>query len=129
MKALAASLVGLVFATGLPADPPAPQPKTERALRRPRTGEATPKTEQPNSELIAALRDPDLPTRRQAATQLGSRGAVAAEAVPALVTALKDDKEPAMRASAAEALGGIGLAAKAAVPPLLAALKDGDPLV
>jgi len=122
---VAAALVGCACFVAA-SDPPAVQPKADKIGPRRSKADAAPLTEQPINELIAALKDPNPSARRQAATQLGARGAKAAEAVPALVTALKEDKEPAMRASAAEALGGIGLAAKAAVPPLLAAFKDAD---
>src|SRR5690242_8548602 len=136
MKAILAVLLALPLAglaLGTADDPPAPaEKKTERRVRAARDGDA-PKpaagAEQSLSDLIAALKDPKLAKRRQAAAQIGGRGAKAAAAVPALTAAVKDDSEPAMRSQAAEALGGIGLQAKAAVPTLLAALKDKDALV
>jgi HEAT repeat protein len=117
---LAASAVSLVIA-----DPP-PDKAEKPVSPRSKAAEATPTTNQPIADLVAQLKNPDLSTRRQAAVQLAGLGARGGDAVPALITALKDDKEPAMRASAAEALGGIGITAKAAVPTLLTALKDGD---
>src|SRR5208337_1761933 len=48
----------------------------------------------------------------------------AADAVPALVAALKDDQDKDVRKQAADALRRIGPAAADAVPALVAALKD-----
>jgi HEAT repeat protein len=55
-------------------------------------------------------------------------GPAAAEAVPALVAALKDPNKP-VRRDAAAALANIGPAAAGAVPDLIAALKDPDEIV
>ena len=55
-------------------------------------------------------------------------GPSAAEAVPALVAALKDPNKP-VRRGAADALANIGPAAAGAVPALVAALKDPDEIV
>jgi TolB-like protein/Flp pilus assembly protein TadD len=61
--------------------------------------------------------------RRGAARILGYFGAVAKEAVPALIDALGDESRW-VRVQAAESLGRIGPAAKAAVPALEKALRD-----
>ncbi len=55
---------------------------------------------------------------------MGWIGPAAAEAVPALMAALKD-KDKKVRRNAAFALGEIGPAAKEAVPALEAAVRDG----
>lgn len=124
MKSVIVAVVAITMsAAGLAADPPVERP----APRRPKAADGG--AEQPIADLIAALKDPTAGTRRQAANHLGGCGAKAATAVPALIAALKEDKEPAVRASVAEALGGIGKFARAAVPGLLAALKDTDALV
>jgi HEAT repeat protein len=136
MKAILTVLLALPLAgcaLGTADDPPAPaEKKAERRVKTIR-GDDAPKpaagAEQPLSDLIAALKDPKVTKRRQAAAMIGGRGAKAAPAVPALTAAVKDDPEPAMRSQAAEALGGIGLQAKAAVPTLLNALNDKDALV
>jgi len=114
------------------ADPPAEQPPRKRNSERIEPGSPQPigpVHEVSLDQLIGELKDPSLGTRRFAASLIASRGAKAKTAVPALITALKDDREPVMRAAAAEALGGIGFNARAAVQPLLAALKDSDPQV
>ncbi|AGA92417.1 HEAT repeat-containing protein (plasmid) [Thioflavicoccus mobilis 8321] len=58
--------------------------------------------------------------RLYATKQLIELGNAAAEAIPALITALRDEEET-VRASAADALGEIGLPA---VPALITALRD-----
>ena len=80
------------------------------------------------ARLAADLADRDAATRRRAAQELAARGAQAAAAVPALVTAL-GDRSPDVRLRAAEALGRIGPAAAAASSALAAALRDTDALV
>src|SRR4051794_24781894 len=107
MPTIPRTLLGLLLAAGavVAADPPAdkakPADKAEAPVRRRAKGEGTEATgpaakEQSVAELIAALKGPDAKARRAAAQQLGGRGAKAAEAVPALTAALKDDKEPAV---------------------------------
>jgi HEAT repeat protein len=80
----------------------------------------------PASHWMEQLGDPDPAVRRQAANSLAALEAK--EAVPGLITALKD-KDTGVRASAAEALWSIGPEAKEAVPDLIAALKDKSPEV
>lgn len=78
----------------------------------------------PASQWMEQLGDPDPAVRRQAARSLAALEAK--EAVPGLITALKD-KDQGVRADAAEALWSIGPPAKDAVPDLIAALKDRSP--
>jgi HEAT repeat protein len=78
----------------------------------------------PASHWQEQLADPDPSVRRQAARSLAALEAK--QAVPGLITALKD-KDAGVRASAAEALWSIGPAAKEAVPDLIVALKDRSP--
>jgi HEAT repeat protein len=59
-------------------------------------------------QLTADLKDPDEHVRWYAATELGSIGVPAAEAVPALVAIRKDDPDKGVRESAANALRRIG---------------------
>jgi HEAT repeat protein len=73
--------------------------------------------------LIDAFRRPFHHERLFALQQLGSIGSAAADAVPALAEALKDQNAE-VRQSAADALGRIGPAAADAVPVLVEALKD-----
>src|SRR5690348_1173584 len=80
----------------------------------------------PASHWMERLEDPDPAVRRQAARSLAALEA--REAVPGLITALKD-KDTGVRADAAEALWSIGPAAKDAVPDLIAALRDKAPEV
>jgi HEAT repeat protein len=68
------------------------------------------------------LRSPDSNARRYAASALGGIGPEAKEAVPALITTLKDQNVD-VRRYAASVLGEIG---PPAVPELIAALKDQD---
>ncbi len=65
----------------------------------------------------------DSETRWNAARAIGKIGAEAADAVPALVTALQDPAAT-IREHAAEALGDIGPGAAAAVAPLVSVLHD-----
>jgi HEAT repeat protein len=132
MKPLLPVLFGLALllpATGR-ADDPAPLPQRQSAKDASGAAQpgatAAPTAEATIEELIAGLKHKEVSKRRLAALTLGHRGPRAAAAVPALVAALKEDKEPAVRAQAAEALGGIRILAKAALPDLLNALKDAD---
>jgi len=80
--------------------------------------------------LISALTDngqpEDYPVRKFAASALGDIGPAAKEAIPALVTVLKNGKERIVRVYAAESLGKIG---PAALPALITSLKDKDNFV
>jgi HEAT repeat protein len=60
---------------------------------------------------------------------LGEIGADAAEAAPALIDVLKNNRRPEVRREAALALGSIGPAAADSVPTLIASLRDRDPAV
>jgi HEAT repeat protein len=71
--------------------------------------------------LIVALRDEDFVVRQSSVDLLGRLGSGAAEAVTALIAALRDDR---MRQKAAYALGRIGPAAEEAVPALIMALRN-----
>lgn len=71
----------------------------------------------------AALKDPDLKTRTQAAVELGRIGPRAATAVPDLRKALDDENEQLGKA-ATDALAKIG---KPAVPALIETLANGTP--
>jgi HEAT repeat protein len=75
-------------------------------------------------DLAAALRNPKVGLRCDAAWLLGQKGAAARAAVPDLIAALN---EPGLRIPAAWALGRIGPAAKDAVPALLAAFQGAAP--
>src|SRR5439155_16185183 len=80
--------------------------------------------------LSEALADPDETVRGTAAFALAAIGADAAEAVPALLKALKSQGDDSLRARAAYALGEIGAAAaKKAVEPLKLALNDRSAMV
>jgi HEAT repeat protein len=84
----------------------------------------------PLSKLVRQLRDPDPMVRCRAAHLIGHLGPEAKDAVPALIAALKDDKNSGLRYHAARALGDIGPAAKDALPALVIASKeDKDPAV
>jgi HEAT repeat protein len=75
--------------------------------------------------LIDALLRPFHQERLFALKQLGTIGPAAAEAVPAIVVALKDQDRD-VRGAAADALNEIGPAAAGAVSALVVALKDPD---
>jgi HEAT repeat protein len=79
-------------------------------------------------EYARVLAATGLQERRGAAVVLGSLGAIAKPAVPALVAALGDD-DALLRNRAAGALGSIGLPAELVVPALAGALEDRDPIV
>ncbi|MBI2301252.1 MAG: redoxin domain-containing protein [Armatimonadetes bacterium] len=72
--------------------------------------------------LVAALLDQSVHVRYLAAMTLGILRA--ADAVPALEQALRDDKDPTVRSQAAIALGQIGQVAS--LPAIRAAQKDGS---
>src|SRR5436189_671311 len=73
-------------------------------------------------DLIKELKNSDSDLRRAAARKLGEMGADARKAGPALVTALKSDKDLFVRRFAAQALGEVGAEPKTAVPALSALL-------
>src|SRR5262249_27334642 len=75
--------------------------------------------------LARALDDPDEMLRRRAAVALGSLGAEARQAAPALVKALADPS-PAVRRWAAAAVGELGPIAPQAIPALIGGLADDD---
>ena len=72
---------------------------------------------------LSLLTHSDAFVRRDVAVALGSLGAGAQPAVPALIVALKD-KLGNVRLAAAESLAQIGPKAKAAIPALQASLQD-----
>lgn len=74
--------------------------------------------------LVAKLKSADSDERRQAAKALAERGADAKEAAPALLAALKNDKDLFVRRFAAQGLGEVGADPKEAVPALRAALRE-----
>ena len=74
---------------------------------------------------IGQLKNSDVVKRREAIRELGSRPAEAAQVVPALTEALRDESAY-VRRDAALALAKFAQAAKEAVPALTAALKDKD---
>jgi HEAT repeat protein len=76
------------------------------------------------SVLSAQLKDPDETVRRFSADAMGWTKDPAG--VPALVEAMRGDKNGGVRGTAAQALGMIGPDAKSSVPALEAALKDED---
>src|SRR5690242_14914360 len=74
--------------------------------------------------LIKQLKSPDSDMRRQAATKLGEIGKEAKNAGPALVTAIKTDKDLFVRRFSAQSLGQVEADPKLAVPALAALLKE-----
>jgi hypothetical protein len=78
------------------------------------------------SHWIAELKSPEPANRVQAIRKLQDRKSDAAEIVPALIEALKDDVIE-VRRTAAGTLGSFGADARSAVPALTAALKDREP--
>src|SRR5262249_17257568 len=74
------------------------------------------------------FRNPEARIRHYAADALGEIGPAAKAAVPALISALKDQDWEVRRATA-NALGKIGPAPKDAVPGLMVALKDPESVV
>lgn len=76
---------------------------------------------------IEQLKSPESKTRLQAVRAL-QRKADAAQIVPALIEALKDDFTD-VRRTAAGTLGLFGEEARSAVPALTAALRDREPSV
>jgi len=75
-------------------------------------------------ELIKQLKHTDSDLRREAAKKLGEMGSEAQKAGPALVTAVKGDKDLFVRRFAARALGEVGADPKSAVPALSSLLKE-----
>ena len=75
-------------------------------------------------DLIKQLKDGDSGARRAAARDLGKGGVESKSAVPALIRALRTDKDLFVRRFSAQALGDIGPDAKSAIPALTAALND-----
>jgi HEAT repeat protein len=76
--------------------------------------------------LIAELKAPDTLTRLKAVRTLPERKEEAAQVVPALIEALKDE-ESEIRRGAALGLGTFGADANSAIPALEAAQGDRDP--
>src|SRR5262249_52379078 len=68
--------------------------------------------------LLKELQSPDSDLRRAAARRLGELKAEAKAAAPALVNAVKNDKDLFVRRFAAQALGEVGADPKTAVPAL-----------
>ncbi len=83
-------------------------------------GNSTQPTNGNLSQSIETLADADASVRSYAADELGTLGESAAEAIPALIRALRDAYEP-VRLNAAYALGAIG---ESAVPQLIETLAD-----
>jgi vesicle coat complex subunit len=81
--------------------------------------------EKATSDLVADLKSPEEKERLVAVRLLPGRTEDAAEAVPALIGALKD-RHAEVRRSAALGLGNFGLAAKEAIPALETARNDRD---
>jgi len=78
------------------------------------------------AKLVADLKSPDSDVRRAAAKGLSEMGPDAKASAPALVSALKNDKDLFVRRFAAQALGDVGAEPKTAVPALSAVLKEED---
>jgi HEAT repeat protein len=76
-------------------------------------------------QLIKDLQAPDELTRLEAVRTLPAREADAAEVIPALIEALKDESDE-VRRGAAFGLGTFGERARDAIPALLACQRD-DP--
>ena len=76
-----------------------------------------------------ALESPDPEVRGQAIFALGTIGAPAADAVPALARIMAEDPDDGMRGRASLAIAKMGPAARPAVPALTGALTDPHPLV
>jgi HEAT repeat protein len=72
---------------------------------------------------LQQLKQPDVVLRRQACRELAGLPAAAAQTVPALAEALRDESWY-VRHDAAVALGKLGPAAADALPELVGALKD-----
>ena len=83
-------------------------------------GDSTQPTDGNLTDHITALGGDDASIRSRAADELGSLGESAAEGVPYLIQALRDDYEP-VRLNAAYALGAIG---EPSVPQLIEVLGD-----
>ena len=100
-----------------------PEPVRERRNRAPRAPSAVPPAV---ANLLRAMQDPK--SRWMAVVALGEMGAIARDAVPALIEALEDG-DAAVRWDAAKALGKMGPAAASAVPALAAALHEHDDVI
>jgi HEAT repeat protein len=74
--------------------------------------------------LVKALEHDEARIRLEAAADLGSIGAPAAAAVPALLRLARENPEPLIRAEAAKAVALIEPGNEVAIPLLLGALKD-----
>lgn len=78
----------------------------------------------PINKVIAGLKSHNPDVRLSAAYALDEIGLQAKDAVPALISGLKENSDPGVRASIAYALGRLGTRAKDAVRALFTALKD-----
>jgi HEAT repeat protein len=78
---------------------------------------------------IKALDSPDPELRHRAIFALGTIGAEAGAAVPALAAILAEDADAEARHQAALALAKMAPASRAALPALIGALTDSEPLV
>ena len=83
---------------------------------------------QSTSQLIDNLKAPEPVTRIKAVQTLMERKEEAAQVVPALIQALRDDHTD-VRRCAATGLGSFGEQAKDAVPALQTSLRDREPSV
>jgi HEAT repeats len=80
--------------------------------------------------LVEKLRSPDADDRAVAAGMIGKSGAAALSALPALIVALREDRDSKVRARAADACRWLGPIAKSALPTLReAAMTDESDLV
>lgn len=76
------------------------------------------------NKLIAGLKSHNPDVRLSTTYALDEIGLQAKDAVPALISCLKENSDPGVRASIAYALGRLGTRANEAVPALITALKD-----
>jgi HEAT repeat protein len=75
--------------------------------------------------ILERLKAEKAPDRMEAAAAIGRLGPGAKAAVPALVAAFPQEKDPFARRAMIAALGAIGPEAREAVPALIAAVRDG----
>src|SRR2546426_10288785 len=94
----------------------------DRALRL--LAEIGPDAQSAFPEFIRALRDEEVNIRAHAAGSLHQLGPIDTNAIPALIDAVRHDKEEFVRDSAASSLGAIGPPAQAAIPALIELLKS-----